>query len=76
MKSKMKKEGPDLSRYIANNAKRYVNYRQASIIYSVPYYAFVKMAKDANACWKIRKTVIVDLDKFDSYLETKRDRKD
>ena len=76
MKSKKKKEGPDLSKYLGDNAKRYVTYRQASIIYSVPYYAFVKMAKEANACWKIRKTVIVDLDKFDAYLETKKIKKE
>jgi len=29
----------------------------------------VRIAKEANACWKIRKTVIVDLDKLEAYLE-------
>ena len=76
VKSKKKKEGPDLDRYLGDNMKRYVTYRQASIIYSVPYYAFVKMAKEANACWKIRKTVIVDLDRFDAYLETMKEQKE
>lgn len=31
----------------------------------------VRIAKEADACWKIRKTVIVDLDKLESYLEKK-----
>ena len=30
----------------------------------------VRIAKEANACWKIRKTVIVDLDKLEAYLES------
>lgn len=42
----------------------------------LPYYVFVKAAKEANACWKIRKTVIVDLDKFDAYLETMKEKKE
>ncbi len=55
MKSKKKKVGPDLDRYLSQHTKRYVAYRQAAIVYSIPYYAFVKAAKEANACWKIRK---------------------
>ena len=29
----------------------------------------VRIAKEARACWKIRKTVSVDLDKLENYLE-------
>jgi hypothetical protein len=76
VKSKKKIDGPDLSKYLGDNAKRYVTYRQAAMIYSIPYYAFVKMAKEANSCWKIRKTVIVDLDKSDAYLETMKVQKE
>ena len=35
----------------------------------VPYYIMVKLAREANASWKIRKTVIVDLDKLDAKIE-------
>ena len=35
----------------------------------VPYYSMVKLAREANASWKIRKTVIVDLDKLDAKIE-------
>ena len=31
----------------------------------------VKIAREAKASWKIRKTVIVDLDKLEAYLERK-----
>lgn len=31
----------------------------------------VKLAREAKASWKIRKTVIVDLDKLDAYIERK-----
>ena len=36
------------------------------------YYQLVRLAKEANACWKIRKTVLVDLEKIEIYLETFR----
>ena len=35
----------------------------------VPYYSMVKLAREANASWKFRKTVIVDLDKLDAKIE-------
>ena len=76
VKSKKKKVGPDLDRYLGQNTKRYVTYGQAALIYSIPYYAFVNAAKEANACWKIRKTVIVDLDKFEAYVETMKEQKE
>ena len=37
----------------------------------VPYYSMVKLAREAKASWKIRKTVIVDLDKLEAYLESR-----
>ena len=35
----------------------------------VPYYSMVKLAREAKASWKIRKTIIVDLDKLDAKIE-------
>lgn len=36
----------------------------------------VRIAREAKACWKIRKTVIVDLDKLEAYLENNCKGKD
>ncbi len=71
-KEKKKKQGPDLDKYLEGRKKRYTTYHIAARIYSIPYYAFVRMAKEANATWKVRKTAIVDLDIFDAYLESKK----
>lgn len=38
-------------------------------MYSMPYWTFVSVAKEAKATWALRKTVIVDMDKLDAYLD-------
>ena len=64
---------PDLDQFICErNEKRYMTYSQAALFYSLPYYGLVKLAKAADASWKIRRTAIVDLDKLDRYLEELR----
>ena len=57
-------------KYIREGKKRrYATYAKAAALYSVPYYSMVKIAREAKASWKIRKTVIVDLDKLDAKIE-------
>lgn len=74
-KSKKTRCGPELDRYIKmEKVRRYTTYRRAAVFYSINYYQLVKLAKEANACWKIRKTVMVDMNKLDKYLENFRDR--
>ena len=66
--------GPRLDQYIREGKeRRYTSYRKASLFYSIPYYQLVRLAKEADACWKVRKTVIVDLDKLDVYMENFKD---
>ena len=71
-KAKKTWDAPRLEKYI-RFPRRYSTYNQASRLYSMDYYQFVRFAKEANACWKVRKKVIVDLEKFESYLEKFRD---
>lgn len=71
-KPKKTRYGPSLDKYIRKGKKRrYTTYAKAASYYSIPYYSMVRIAKEARACWKIRKTVIVDLDKLEKYLEKK-----
>lgn len=59
-----------MDKYIREEKKRrYTTYAKAASYLSLPYYSLVHLAKEANACWKIRKTTIVDLDKLENYLE-------
>ena len=70
---KKKKVQVEVGKYITDkNRKRYMTYAKAAEFNSLPYYSLVRLAKRANACWKIRRTVIVDLDKVDHYLEELR----
>lgn len=70
---KKKRIQVEVGKYITEkNRKRYMTYAQAAEFYSLPYYSLVRLAKEADACWKIRRTVIVDLDKVDHYLEELR----
>ena len=38
-------------------------------MYSLPYWTFVTLAKDADATWALRKTAIVDTVALNKYLE-------
>ncbi len=60
---------PNLDKYLEGRNHRYMSYQEASRLYGLPYWTFVTMAKQAKATWKLRKTAIVDLVKFDKYLE-------
>lgn len=65
----MKPTVPDLSKYIEGREKRYVTYHEGARLYSMPYYPFVHLVKEAKANQRIRKSVIVDLDILDAYIE-------
>lgn len=38
-------------------------------MYSMNYYSFVKLAKEAGANIRIKKNVVIDLELIDKYLE-------
>jgi 50S ribosomal protein L20 len=52
--------------------KRLVRYKEGAEMYSMGMNKFQTLAKDAGAILKIDRTVLVDLDIFDQYLETFR----
>lgn len=62
-------KGPDLEKYLDGKGRRFVNYAQGAKIYRLPYWSFVRVAKEANSNYPIRKTCIVDLNILDQFLE-------
>ena len=60
---------PNLDEYLEGRNHRYMSYQEASRLYGLPFWTFVTTAKQAKATRKLRKTAIVDLVKFDKYLE-------
>lgn len=65
----VKKRGPNLEKYLSDSKCRFVNYEQGAKIYKLPYWSFVRVAKEANANYPIRKTCIVDLDILEEFLK-------
>ena len=49
------------------NNKRFVRYPE---MYSMSLSKFQQLAKDAKACYKMNRLVLVNLDILDEYLET------
>lgn len=66
----MKKKGrPDLEKYLDGKGRRFVDYAQGAKVYNLPYWSFVRVAKEADANYPIRKTAIVDLDILENFLK-------
>ena len=51
-------------------SKRFVRYKEGAELYSIGLNKFEKMARDAGACYKVDKLVLVNLDEFETYLQT------
>ena len=64
-----KKRVPDLEKYLEGKGGRFVNYAQRAKLYQLSYWSFVRVAKEAESNYPIRKTCIVDLNILDKYLE-------
>ena len=51
---------------------RFVRYKEGAALYSMCQTKFERLAKDANAIYKVDKLVLVNTDILDDYLETFR----
>ena len=69
--SKNQVRGPDLDKYLEQRGRNhnYLTYAQGARMYSLPYWTFVTLAKEADATWALRKTAIVDTVALNKYLE-------
>ena len=66
----MKKKGrPDLEKYLDGKGRKFVDYAQGAKLYNLPYWWCVRVAKEADANYPIRKTAIVDLDILENFLK-------
>lgn len=58
--------------YAKEMKKRFLRYKEGADYYSMSQTKFMRMAKDAGACYKLDKVVLVNCDLFEEYLETFR----
>lgn len=59
---------PNLDKYLKGKARRFVTYTDGAQLYSIPFYSFVRLAKEAEANFILRKCAIVDLDIVERFL--------
>lgn len=70
-KKTVNKGVPKLDGFISPGKKKfYATYAQVASYYSLPYYTAVKLAKEANANIHIRKSVLVDMDVVNNFMES------
>lgn len=55
---------------VLNKKKKFVRYEEGAKIYSLGVHAFMNLAKEAGAIYRIRRTVLVNTEIIDEYLET------
>ena len=60
---------PDLDRFLEGRGRKFVTYQEGSDLYGIPYYSFVRLAKEAGANIRIKKKVVIDLELVEKYLE-------
>lgn len=60
---------PDLDKYLEGRGRKFVTYSEGADIYDIPYYSFVRLAKEAKANYSLRKTAIVDVGIVEQYLD-------
>ena len=59
----VKNEGfPDLERYLEERGRHLVTYTEGATMYHIPYYSFVRLAKEAGANLPLRRTTVIDVD--------------
>jgi hypothetical protein len=56
--------------YDDRNEKKYVRYQEGAEMYSVSEQSFRRLAKEAQAIYKIRNLTLVNLAEFDNYIKT------
>ena len=66
-------KGPNLEKYLEGKKRKYTTYGLGASMYSLNYYTFVKLVREAGANFQIKKKVVVDLEIFESYLEEHMD---
>ena len=63
------RRGPDLDLLIEDKKRNFISYAQGAKMFSMNYYSFVKLAKEAGANIRIKKKVVIDLELVEKYLE-------
>lgn len=62
-------EIPQLEEKVVTGQKKFVRYAEGAALYSLGLHTFQEVAKDANAVYRVKRCVLVNTEKVDTYLE-------
>ena len=68
-----RKEFENMDKLLANGKKKFVKYEEGAAMFSMGVHAFTELAKDAKAIYRIRRSVLINTDIIEEYLENFRD---
>ncbi|MCR5417330.1 MAG: hypothetical protein K6E84_00250 [Lachnospiraceae bacterium] len=58
-----------LKRLVNSGQKKFVRYDEGKVLYSMGLHSFQELAKEAGAVYHVKRMVLVNTEKIDSYLE-------
>lgn len=64
---------PNLDKYLQERGRKLVSYKEGTEIYGIPYYSFVRLAKEAGANYMLRKSAVIDIDIIEQFLDENPD---
>ena len=70
-----KKNGcfPNLDKHLRERGRKLVSYKEGAEIYGIPYYSFVRLGKEGGANYTLRKSVVIDIDIIEQFLDDNPD---
>lgn len=74
--AKMDENFPDLDEFLEGKKRHLVSYAEGARMYQIPYYSFVRLAKEAGANTTLRRTCVIDVDIIEKYLAEHLDTAD
>ena len=66
---RMRIEVQHLEAPVHSGNKKFVRYAEGAALYSLGLHTFQEIAKEANAVYKVKRCVLVNLDMVNEYLE-------
>ena len=68
-----RKEYAKMDSLLTNGKKKFVKYEEGAAMFSMGIHAFMELAKEAKAVYRIRRSVLVNTDIIEEFLENFRE---
>lgn len=65
-----KQELEELKDQVRKRGKKFVSYKEGADLYSLGLHTFEKLAKDANAIYRVKGRMLINIEIIEEYMET------